>query len=199
MSTRCGGCGAEIPADGRFCIECGQPAPAATTGATRRIATAERGPTCTACDTPNPQGARFCVLCGHALADAPVLTEATPLALPDPPRAPVALEESATRRQSWAGAWGSSSGLFLIGLAVLAFTGWWWPGILVLLGLTSLTGSAAAGRPSYGVYGAIWMFGLAIIAAFNWWWPGILVLLGVMALLSSDLSGSFRKGRGRRH
>ncbi|GAB4217083.1 MAG: zinc ribbon domain-containing protein [Roseiflexaceae bacterium] len=196
MSTRCSGCGAEIPADGRFCIECGQPAPEAATGATRRIATAERGPTCPGCDTPNPQGARFCVLCGHTLAAQPTLREAAPRA-PAPPAPAAPDEQPGWGQRPNPAAWGSSGGLFLIGLAVLAFTGWWWPGILVLLGLTSLASSAAAGRPRYGMYGAFWMFGLAIIAAFNWWWPGILVLVGVMAILSSEMSGGFKRRRRR--
>ena len=30
-----------------------------------------------------------------------------------------------------------SSGIFLIGLGVLAYSGWWWPGILLVVGLSS--------------------------------------------------------------
>ena len=83
----------------------------------------------------------------------------------------------------WSGVGG---GLFLIGLAVLFFTGWWWPGILVLIGISSLVGSLAAGQPLWvGLQGSLWMFGIAALAATGWWWPGILVLVGLSAILGS--------------
>ncbi len=31
--------------------------------------------------------------------------------------------------------------VFLMGLAILALTGWWWPGILILLGIASILGT----------------------------------------------------------
>jgi hypothetical protein len=32
-------------------------------------------------------------------------------------------------------------GLWLIGIPVLAATGWWWPGIMVLVGLSAILGA----------------------------------------------------------
>jgi len=32
-------------------------------------------------------------------------------------------------------------GIWLIGIAVLAVTGWWWPGIMVLVGLSAIFGA----------------------------------------------------------
>jgi hypothetical protein len=85
--------------------------------------------------------------------------------------------------------WGGiTGGLFLLGIAVLAMTGWWWPGILVVIGCTSLiSGLASGGRGQRwgGIQGAIFMFGLAIIAQFGWWWPGILVLVALSAILGA--------------
>jgi hypothetical protein len=85
--------------------------------------------------------------------------------------------------------WGGvSGGVFLIGLALLFAFNWWWPGILVLLGVTSLIGSLAAGKSFWaGLQGAIWFLGIAVLAAFNWWWPGILILVGISAILGSML------------
>ena len=54
---RCENCRAEIPADGKFCIECGAPAAQAATGATERLPDYAGGPTCAACGTRNPPGA----------------------------------------------------------------------------------------------------------------------------------------------
>jgi predicted nucleic acid-binding Zn ribbon protein len=183
MTLHCSRCDAEIPQDARFCPECGQPAGQAATGATQRIATATSGPTCGVCGTPNPPGARFCVLCGQSLA-GPAPAGGTALApvglpqpdalepLPEPPREPNQLLMA------------GSGGLFLIGLGVLAVFNWWWPGILVLVGLTALVGSAGAGQPRAGLFGALWMLGLAALALTGWWWPGILFLVGIAALLS---------------
>jgi hypothetical protein len=87
---------------------------------------------------------------------------------------------------------GMSGGLFLIGLAVLAVTGWWWPGILVLIGFASLIGSLAAGKSFWaGIQGSLWMFGIAVLAVTGWWWPGILVLVGLSAILGSIVRPKF--------
>ncbi len=45
----------------------------------------------------------------------------------------------------WVGLQGS---LWMFGIAALAATGWWWPGILVLVGLSAILGSIA--RPKFG-------------------------------------------------
>jgi hypothetical protein len=75
--------------------------------------------------------------------------------------------------------------LFFIGLAVLARFGWWWPGIMVLIGTVSLLGSAINGQLWAGVQSALWMFGIAVIARFNWWWPGMFILVALSAILGS--------------
>ena len=193
--TRCTNCDAEIPEGGQFCIECGTPAVAATaaTGATERLPEYSGGPVCVACGTRNPAGADFCVMCGRSLAGRPV-AEPPPNPLPSaPPAAPIAPRPASPPmlqprpNQSPMRFWGGvSGGMFLIGLAFLAVFNWWWPGILVLLGLTSLIGSMAAGRSFWvGLQGAFWLLGIAVLAAFDWWWPGILVLAGLSAILGA--------------
>src|SRR3954468_4670924 len=81
---RCEKCAAEIPADGKFCIECGAPVSQAATGATERLPDYAGGPQCAACGTRNPPGAAFCVTCGRSLEARPV-AEAVANPLPVPP------------------------------------------------------------------------------------------------------------------
>jgi ribosomal protein L40E len=150
---RCEKCAAELPADGKFCIECGAPASQAATGATERLPDYAGGPQCAACGTRNPPGAAFCVTCGRSLgarpvADAPAnpLPPApTPAALSSLPPASVAVAPAARPRRGglhveWGGVVG---GVWLIGIAVLAITGWWWPGIMVLVGLSAILGAVS--------------------------------------------------------
>ena len=195
--TRCADCDAEIPAGGQFCIECGAPAgaPTAATGATERLPEYSGGPICAACGTRNPVGADFCVMCGTTLGGRPVAEPPLDPLPPPAPAAPIAPQPSSPRAlrprasRGQAPFWGGvSGGVFLISLALLFAFNWWWPGILVLLGLTSLVGSMAAGKSFWaGLQGAIWLLGIAVLAAFNWWWPGILVLAGVSAILGGVL------------
>jgi predicted amidophosphoribosyltransferase len=80
---RCETCAAELPADGRFCIECGAPVSHAASGATERLPDYVGGPQCAACGTHNPPGAAFCVTCGRSLETRPVAdAPANPLPLP---------------------------------------------------------------------------------------------------------------------
>ena len=197
---RCANCDSEIPADSKFCIECGAPAAQAATGATERLPDYAGGPECAACGTRNPPNAAFCVNCGRsfdarpaavappvnppALAPEPAPLSHTPLASVE--TGPVARPRRARSGVEWGGITG---GLFLLGIAVLAVTGWWWPGILVVIGCTSLISGLVSGTGSAprwaGLQGALFMFGLAVIAQFGWWWPGILVLVGLSAILGA--------------
>src|SRR3954469_11038174 len=152
---RCETCAAEIPADGKFCIECGAPVSQAATGATERLPDYVGGPQCAACGTRNPPGADFCVTCGRSLgarqvADAPASSlphTPAPEALSTLPQAPIeAAPANRPRRGGFSVEWGGIiGGIWLIGIAVLAVTGWWWPGIMVLVGLSALLGGLQSG------------------------------------------------------
>lgn len=195
--VRCPNCDAPLSEGGRYCIECGRETRQPATGATERLPDVEGGVYCANCGVRNPPGAQFCVMCGRGLAGSAPVATADPAPqiasiAPAPPPTPIAPWGAAAPmpvaplrapgRAMWGGV---SGGVFLIGLAVLAITGWWWPGILVLIGITALGGSAASGQRWAGVQGALWLFGLAFIAQFNLWWPGILVLAGLSAILSA--------------
>ena len=196
---RCEKCAAEIPADGKFCIECGAPVSQAATGATERLPDYAGGQQCAACGTRNPPGAAFCVTCGRGLGARPVV-EAPASSLP-PMSAPAPLtsvpsgsvESVATPRPRHGGfsvEWGGiMGGIWLIGIAVLAVTGWWWPGIMVLIGMSALVGGLQSGgsweQRSGGIQGAIWMFGIAVLAVTGCLWPGIMVLVGLSAIFGA--------------
>lgn len=187
---RCASCGSPLPEEARFCIECGRPVAEAVTGATQRIPEPEDTRRCPSCDTLNPALARFCVNCGRSFEVATATAEPPrpaaaptyePIApVPPLPPTPPALAAPRPVSQRKSTLWGGlGGGAFLIGLGVLAITGWWWPGIMVVLGISALLGSTAAGQPWAGVQGAFWMFGIALLAITGWWWPGILILVGL--------------------
>ena len=86
-----------------------------------------------------------------------------------------------------------SGGIFLISLGVLLFTGWWWPGIMVALGLSSGAGLIFRGKIWSGILSlaffcsipiAIW-----IIQETNVPWtlvgPLILIGIGVIVLVKA--------------
>jgi len=209
---RCENCAAEVPADGKFCIECGAPVAQAATGATERLPDYVGGPQCAACGTRNPPGADFCVTCGRTLAVRPVAdVPANPLppALAPAPisSAPSASLESAPaarpRRAGLSVEWGGIiGGIWLIGIAVLAVTGWWWPGIMVLFGISALVGGLQSGgsweQRLGGIQGAIWTFGIAVLAVTGWWWPGIMVLVGLSAIFGAITRNDKAENTGAR-
>jgi hypothetical protein len=75
---------------------------------------------------------------------------------------------------------------FLFGLAILVITDTIWPGILVLLWLTSIP-ILLAENGWLGVWiiaqMTLWMIGLPVLFAVDFFWPGILVLAGFSTLL----------------
>jgi hypothetical protein len=76
-------------------------------------------------------------------------------------------------------------GIFLIGLAVLIFTGWWWPGIMVVLGLAGCAALIFRGKTLEGIGTLAFFWGIALIAIFvqevdvPWGIVGLLVLVGI--------------------
>ena len=80
-------------------------------------------------------------------------------------------------------------GIWLIGIAVLAVTNWWWPGIMVVIGISALVGGLQSGgsweQRWAGLQGTIWTFGIVVLAVTGWWWPGIMVLVGLSAILGA--------------
>jgi hypothetical protein len=77
------------------------------------------------------------------------------------------------------------AGIFLIGLGVLLFTGWWWPGIMIVLGLAGCASFVFRGQTARGIGALALFWGIALIAIIlqkvdvPWGIVGPLVLIGI--------------------
>ncbi len=80
----------------------------------------------------------------------------------------------------------AATGVFLIGLAVIAWGNFWWPGILFVIGFSSMARGVAEGRSWYSVPGGLWMIGLGLMFLFNFSWPVLLIFVGVSMLLGKS-------------
>ena len=58
---------------------------------------------------------------------------------------------------------GIAAGIFLISLGVLLVTGWWWPGIMVALGLSSGASLIFRGRIWAGIGSLAFFCGIAVV------------------------------------
>lgn len=182
----CSSCGADLPADARFCIECGADVAVASTGPTVQLPRAADALACRACGAANPVFAVFCVRCGQRIGAAapavgPDLGAPRGLARSAPPGAH-SYRGHRRKRRSWEGATGA---LFLLGLAALFLLKLpFWPGILVIVGITSFASESLRGRYYNGLSSVLWLFGIAfLIMVPRLWWPGILVIIGLNILL----------------
>lgn len=80
---------------------------------------------------------------------------------------------------------GSDKGIFLIGLGILALTGWWWPGIMVVVGLSLAIKQTAKGRPVRGLGLLALMVAIPVLT-----YSGLLVswsILGPLVLIALGL------------
>jgi hypothetical protein len=82
-----------------------------------------------------------------------------------------------------------SGGVFLIGLGILVYTGWWWPGILLIIGLASgaeliLRGKYISAMVTFGFFAAI-----PLLVSANIPWhivgPFVLITMGAAAIYRS--------------
>ncbi len=90
------------------------------------------------------------------------------------------------------------SGVLLIGLALL-FMGQipFWPGILFVIGGSTLASGVVKGSAWSVLNGVAWLFGLGLLFATGLWWPGILILIGVSMILETMGMYDKRQGRAR--
>jgi len=76
--------------------------------------------------------------------------------------------------------------IWLLGLAILYWQGWIWPGILVLIALSGvLEVVIQMAVPWRTIHIAIWLLGLTILDWQDWYWPGILVLIALSGILEA--------------
>ena len=86
-----------------------------------------------------------------------------------------------------------SGGIFLIGLGVLLFTGWWWPGIMLVIGLSGgseliFRGQIVRGLGTIAFFTAIPLV-ITIVQSTDISWafvgPFILIVLGVITMVKA--------------
>jgi hypothetical protein len=155
---------------------------------------------CSQCGRSNPDHARFCMYCGtefvemtpepqvkpatgptRRLDEAPAGTsEYRPIVQPTRPRSGTATANGKRVTQPNAAFW-------LIGVAMLFLTNTFWPGILVLVGLSSYLHESNHGQHDKGWRNLLFFGLLALLFWSNWFWPGILIVAGLMMLLSPKL------------
>jgi hypothetical protein len=80
---------------------------------------------------------------------------------------------------------GISGGIFLIGLGVLLYTGWWWPGIMFVIGLSGGAELIFRGQTLRGIGTMAFFFAIPIAiwiiqeTEIPWTLVGPLVLIGI--------------------
>ncbi|GAB4572197.1 MAG: hypothetical protein Kow0077_10910 [Anaerolineae bacterium] len=99
-----------------------------------------------------------------------------------------------------------AGGVFLIGLAVLFMTGAWWPGIMFVIGASSLARGLAQGNNWHTMQGGLWMIGIGLMFLFGFNIGVLLLVIGLSMLFGymfrppfldrsksavSDLAGDF--------
>lgn len=79
-----------------------------------------------------------------------------------------------------------AGGVFMIGLGLLFFTGFWWPGIMFVIGASMLARTIVEGDPIASNTGALITIGIGIIFGFPSLLPGMnrgniwpLLLIGI--------------------
>ncbi|MBN2471766.1 MAG: hypothetical protein JXN59_13680 [Anaerolineae bacterium] len=87
-----------------------------------------------------------------------------------------------------------AGGVFMIGMAFLFFTGYWWPGILFVSAASSLARGIAEGRAWYSVQGAVWMIGIGLVFAVGFSLPLLLIVVGLSTLLGYRYRPPFMEG-----
>ena len=84
---------------------------------------------------------------------------------------------------------GITGGLLLVGIGVLLLTGWWWPGIMVVLGIAIGAGLIFRGRYLAGLVIAAIFFSIPLLTKTDIPWnifgPMILIGLGMVVLLKA--------------
>lgn len=165
---------------------------------------------CPNCARENPANAKFCIYCATSLAPEPTVAEPAPAigptvrlnpepapaySLPTTPAPASATPQPAPAAPSSSGSWatrfndGTTGAVFMIGLGFLFLTGSFFPGILVLLGITGYMSEIRRGRQQAAMQALVFFAGLALLFAVGNFFPGILFLLGALYFLGRRSGG----------
>ena len=157
---------------------------------------------CPRCDRTVPADADYCIYCATPLRPAqntqpaatgptrrldPAMAPAKPVPAPAPKPA---ARQSARPGRARGHRRGDPSGwIFLLGLFLLISANAFWPGILVLIGVTKYAKATARGRAHKAVKHLFFWGGLAFLFWAHAFWPGILLLLVGSSLLDRSRHG----------
>ena len=90
---------------------------------------------------------------------------------------------------------GVGAGIFLIGLGVLFLTGWWWPGIMFVIGLTAMSGQIAKRQYAGMIPVTVIFFVLPIVLFTGIRWDILLPMLFIGLGLTALINGVFTQDR----
>jgi hypothetical protein len=76
-----------------------------------------------------------------------------------------------------------STGIFLIGLAILWLTGNWFPGILFVVGVSSIARALGEGKAWSAAQGGLWAIGMGLVFTFGFSLPLLLIIIGISMVL----------------
>lgn len=174
----CPSCGADLPKDAHFCIECGVAVRPAATDATIKLPARAEALACRACGAANPPDAIFCVRCGRRHG-APVYGRIdAPAPLAPPPALPRRMR--AGRR---AGPLLPAIALIGLGLPLLVGKVFFWQGALILLGAILFMHEASHGRTRAGLSVLTLALGLILALSMARLFLPIVLITGAALLL----------------
>ena len=84
-----------------------------------------------------------------------------------------------------------TGGIWLIGFGMLFATGFWWPGILILAGITAMVEGWSHGQGWYGLQGGLWLIVFALWAMFHYNIALLFIGLGISVIASAFVRPSF--------
>jgi hypothetical protein len=79
-----------------------------------------------------------------------------------------------------------SSAVWLVGIGVLIVTGWWWPGMMFVIGVGAIIQGFVDGRGWYALQGGFWSLGIGA-----WALSGYNILVLFILIAFSGLLGAF--------
>jgi hypothetical protein len=78
-----------------------------------------------------------------------------------------------------------TSAIWLVGIGILIVTGWWWPGIMFLIGVGSIVQGLVAGRGWYALQGGLWTIGIGVWALTSYSILTLFILIALSGLFSA--------------
>jgi hypothetical protein len=92
-----------------------------------------------------------------------------------------------------------STGIFLVGLGIIWVTGNWFPGLLFVIGVSSIAQALGEGKAWYAAQGGLWAIGIGLVFSFGFSLPLLLILIGASTILGYWCKPPMFDGEKRKH